>query len=70
MTNLQSVKVYKCKTFEQLLHDIDAEDLALEVSAASHIFPDDVTSLSEMLNYIYKDERFYLYANLSIALRL
>lgn len=41
-----------CKTLEKTLHDNDSEDLVLEIRAAVHAFPDDVSaSPREMLNY-------------------
>lgn len=60
----------KCRKLEQELHDLDADDLILEVRAAYNAFPDDVSSPREMLDYIYKEQLLDLYANLSIALRL
>lgn len=60
----------KCKKLEKAIHDIDSEDLVLEVRAACYTFPDNVTSPSEMLNYIYKEQLLDLYGNLSIAFRL
>lgn len=60
----------KCRTLERNVNDLDAEDLILEVRAAYHAFPDDVSSPREMLDYIYREDLLDLYANLSIALRL
>lgn len=60
----------KCRALERNLNDLDAEDLCLEVRAAYHAFPDDVSSPREMLDYIYKEDLLDLYGNLSIALRL
>lgn len=59
----------KCRALEQNVNDLDAEDLILEVRAAYHAFPDDVSSPREMLDYLYKED-LDLYGNLSIALRL
>lgn len=56
---------------EKTLHDIDSEDLVLEIRAAVHAFPDHVSaSPREMLDYIHKEQILDLYGNLSIALRL
>lgn len=60
----------KCRKLERNLHDLDAEDLILEVRATYHAFPDNVSSPREMLDYIYKEQLLDLYGNLSIALRL
>lgn len=61
----------RCKKFEQTLHDIDADDLALEINSSLYTFPDHVaTSPFDMLNYIYSEKLLDLYSNLSIALRL
>lgn len=60
----------KCRALERNVNDLDAEDLILEVRAAYHAFPDDVSSPREMLDYIYREDLLDLYANLSIALRL
>uniref|UniRef100_A0A3Q2DVQ2 TTF-type domain-containing protein n=1 Tax=Cyprinodon variegatus TaxID=28743 RepID=A0A3Q2DVQ2_CYPVA len=60
-----------CKKLEKTLHDIDSEDLVLEIRAAVQAFPDHVSaSPREMLDYIYKEQILDLYGNLSIALRL
>lgn len=59
------------KKLEQTLHDIDADDLALEINSSLYTFPDHVsTSQFDMLNYIYSEKLLDLYSNLSIALRL
>lgn len=61
----------RCKKLEQTLHDIDADDLALEINSSLYTFPDHVaTSPFDMLNYIYSEKLLDLYSNLSIALRL
>lgn len=61
----------KCKTLEKMLHDIEAEDLVLEVRSAIRTFPDHVSTCpQDMLNYIYSEDMLDLYSNLSIALRL
>lgn len=61
----------RCKKVEQALHDVDAEDLELEINSAVYTFPDDVSSCPlKMLNYIYSEKLLDLYSNLSIALRL
>ena len=69
---IQSGKLEEnCKKLEKTVHDIDSEDLALEVRAAVHTFPDHVSSSPrDMLDYIYKEKLLDLYGNLSIALRL
>ena len=60
-----------CKKLEKTLHDIESDDLVLEIRAAVHAFPDHVSSSPrEMLDYIYKEQLLDLYGNLSIALRL
>lgn len=59
------------KKLEQTLHDIDADDLALEINSSRCTFPDHVaTSPFDMLNYIYSEKILDLHSNLSIALRL
>ena len=59
----------QCKKLEQTLHDIDADDLALEINSSPYTFPDHVaTSPLDMLNYIYSEKLLDLYSNLSIAL--
>ncbi|KAI4878893.1 hypothetical protein NFI96_007846, partial [Prochilodus magdalenae] len=61
----------RCKKLEQTLHDIDADDLALEINSSLHTFPDHVATCPfDMLNYIYSEKLLDLYSNLSIALRL
>jgi len=61
----------KCKNLETMLHDIEAEDLVLEVRSAIHTSPDHVSACpQDMLNYIYCEDMLDLYSNLSIALRL
>lgn len=61
----------KCKNLEKTLHDVDSEDLVLEIRAAIHTFPDSVASSpGRMLDYIYREQLLDLYGNLSIALRL
>lgn len=61
----------KCKTLEKMLHDIEVEDLVLEVRSAIHTFPDRVSTCPlDMLNYMYSEDMLDLYSNLSIALRL
>ena len=60
-----------CNKLEKTLHDIDSEDLVLEVRAAYHAFPDHLSSSPrEMLDYIYKEKLLDLYGNLSNALCL
>lgn len=59
-----------CHRLEQTMEDIDAEELKLEVKGAVRSFPTHVSSPSEMLNYIYKENILDLYPNMSIALRL
>lgn len=60
-----------CKNLEKTLHDVDYEDLVLEIRAAIHTFPDAVASSSGMmLDCIYKGQLLDLYGNLSIVLRL
>ena len=60
----------ECKKLEKSLNYVDAEDLLLEIRAAYHAFPDDVSTPTQMLNHIYKEQIIDLYANLSIALRI
>ncbi|XP_063732765.1 zinc finger MYM-type protein 1-like isoform X2 [Eleginops maclovinus] len=61
----------RCRKVEQTLHDIDADDLALEINSAVHTFPDEVSRCPfKMLDYIYSEKLLDLYSNLSIALRL
>ena len=61
----------KCKDLQKTLHDVDSEDLIMEVRAAVHTFPDNVANCpNKMLDYIYKEQILDLYGNLSIALRL
>lgn len=61
----------KCKNLEKTLHDVDSEDLVLEIRAVIHTFPDSVASSpGRMLDYIYREQLLDLYGNLSIALRL
>lgn len=59
-----------CHRLEQKMDDVDAEDLKLEVKGAVRSFPTHISSLSEMLDYIYKESILDIYPNLSIALRL
>lgn len=63
-------KCKKKKKMEKALHDIDSDDLVLEVRAAYPAFPDHLSTQTEMLNYIYKEQLLDLYGNLSIAFRL
>lgn len=59
------------QNLETILHDVDSEDLVLEIRAAIHTFPDAVASCPRMvLDYIYREQLLDLYGNLSIALRL
>ncbi|KAK7158541.1 hypothetical protein R3I94_004999 [Phoxinus phoxinus] len=58
----------RCEKLEQTLHDIDADDLALEINSSLYTFPDHVaTSPFDMLNYIYSEKLLDLYSNLSIV---
>uniref|UniRef100_G3N552 TTF-type domain-containing protein n=1 Tax=Gasterosteus aculeatus aculeatus TaxID=481459 RepID=G3N552_GASAC len=60
----------RCKKLEQTLHNIDADELALEINSSLYTFPDHVaTSPFDMVNYIYSEKLLDLYSNLSIALR-
>ncbi|KAK0155422.1 hypothetical protein N1851_002224 [Merluccius polli] len=58
-----------CHKLEQATEDVEAQDLRLEVEGAVQSFPTDISTLSEMLNHIYKENIVDLYPNLSIALR-
>lgn len=58
-----------CQRLEQTMHDIDAEDLKMEVKAAISAFPT-YASPHEMLDHIYKENILDIYPNLSTALRL
>ncbi|XP_062286941.1 zinc finger MYM-type protein 1-like [Scomber scombrus] len=60
-----------CKNLEQTMHDIEADDLELEINSAVYTFPDHASTCPhDMLNYIYSENLLDLYSNLSIALRL
>ena len=59
-----------CHKLEQATEDVEAQDLRMEVEGAVQSFPTDISTPSEMLNYIYKENIVDLYPNLSIALRL
>ncbi|XP_056374226.1 uncharacterized protein LOC130271476 isoform X2 [Hyla sarda] len=53
----------RCKKLEQTLHDIDADDLALEINFSLYTFPDHTTtSPFDMLNYIYSEKLLDLYS--------
>ncbi|MBN3308108.1 ZMYM1 protein, partial [Amia calva] len=58
-----------CQSLEQTIHDIDAEDLKIDVKAAISAFPTYALP-HEMLDHIYKESVLDMYPNLSIALRL
>ncbi|CAK6975903.1 hypothetical protein NFI96_003229 [Scomber scombrus] len=61
----------RCKNLEQTMHDIEADDLELEINSAVYTFPDHASTCpNDMLNYIYSERLMDLYSNLSIALRL
>ena len=59
-----------CHKLEQATEDVEAQDLRLEVEGAVQSFPTDISTPSEMLNHIYKEDIVDVYPNLSIALRL
>lgn len=59
-----------CHRLEQRFEDVDAEDLKLEVKGAVRSFPTNISTPSEMLNHIYKENILDLYPNMSIALKL
>ena len=58
-------KLYeRCRKLEQTLHDIEADDLVLEINSALYTFPDHVaTSPFDMLSYIYSEKLLDLYSN-------
>ncbi|KAK0130749.1 Zinc finger MYM-type protein 1 [Merluccius polli] len=58
-----------CQKLEQATEDVEAQDLRLEVEGAVQSFPTDISTPSDMLNHIYKENIVELYPNLSIALR-
>lgn len=58
-----------CQKMEVETEDVGA-DLELEIRAAVKAFPDCISSPSEMLDYIHKENLLDCYPNLSIALRL
>ena len=57
-----------CYKLEQATEDVEAQDLRLEVEGAAQPFHTDISTPSEMLNHIYKENIVDLYPNLSIAL--
>lgn len=61
----------KCIKLEKILHNVDSEDLVLEVRAAYHSIPDHASSYPrEMLDYIDKEQFLDLHGKLSIFLHL
>lgn len=59
-----------CRNMELQTEDVDGGDLEREIRAAVKAFPDCISSPTEMLDYVYKENLLDSYPNLSIALRL
>lgn len=60
----------KCRKLERALHDIDSEDLVLEIRAAYHALLENVSSPSDTLTHIYKKQLLDLHTSLYFAIRL
>uniref|UniRef100_A0A3B4XMQ3 DUF4371 domain-containing protein n=1 Tax=Seriola lalandi dorsalis TaxID=1841481 RepID=A0A3B4XMQ3_SERLL len=55
-----------CKNLEQTMHDIEADDLELEINSAVYTFPDHASTCpNDMLNYIYSENLLDLYSKVS-----
>ncbi|KAK0141267.1 hypothetical protein N1851_021709 [Merluccius polli] len=59
-----------CQKMEVGTEDVDGGDLEFEIRAAVRAFPASISSPTEMLNYIFKENLLDSYPNLSIALRV
>lgn len=68
-STVQNGKLSECCNKLQQTTGVDAEDLKLEITRAVIAFPTPISSPSEMLDYIYRENILDVYSHLSIALR-